>query len=196
MAEGHSIGCAQRRLRPFIRRSFHRPEPNYWRVDGYDKLKPYGLAIHGYVDVISRPVMWLKVGYTNNILAWLPTTTLSACRKLSSVPKFGGRIVGWRTEPWQQYACSCVGTLLGVIGVAHPSPIKLRIECFWPHLRGSRVGFLCTLFKGLVGNDQLDLHGILDMCCWYIYAFTEHVQHKVDLICKYWNTHRIRYNRE
>ena len=67
MAEEDSVGCGQRRLRPFIRRAFHSPGPNYsWHADGYDKLKPYGLAIHGCVDGFSRRVMWLKVGYTNN----------------------------------------------------------------------------------------------------------------------------------
>ena len=38
----------QRRLK---RRLYRNPGPNYAiHVDGYDKLKPYGFAIHGAVD--------------------------------------------------------------------------------------------------------------------------------------------------
>ena len=50
MAEEDSVGCAQRRLRPFIRRSFHSPGPKYsWHADGYDKLKLYTAL--PYMDV-------------------------------------------------------------------------------------------------------------------------------------------------
>ena len=37
-----------------------------WHVDGYDKLKPFGIAISGCIDGFSRKVMWLKSGSTNN----------------------------------------------------------------------------------------------------------------------------------
>ena len=41
--------------------------PNFWwHADGYDKLKPYGLPMHGYVDGFSRKILWLKVSRTNN----------------------------------------------------------------------------------------------------------------------------------
>ena len=40
---------------------------NYIRhIDGYDKLKPYGFALHGCIDGYSRKVLWLKVLSTNN----------------------------------------------------------------------------------------------------------------------------------
>ena len=37
-----------------------------WHIDGYDKLKPFGFAIHGCIDGFSRRILWLKVGSTNN----------------------------------------------------------------------------------------------------------------------------------
>ena len=53
-----------RRLR---RRKYISPGPNTcWHVDGYDKLKPYGLPIHGCVDGFSRKILWLKVTRSNN----------------------------------------------------------------------------------------------------------------------------------
>jgi len=35
-------------------------------LDGYDKLKRYGLAIHGCIDGYSRHVLWLKASRSNN----------------------------------------------------------------------------------------------------------------------------------
>jgi hypothetical protein len=32
----------------------------------YDKLKPYGICIHGAVDGFSRKVLWLEAATTNN----------------------------------------------------------------------------------------------------------------------------------
>ena len=54
--------------------------PNYcWHVDGLDKLKTYGFAIHGCIDgygtvivsngvmiQVSRNILWLQVATTNN----------------------------------------------------------------------------------------------------------------------------------
>ena len=37
-----------------------------WHIDGYDKLKPFGFAIHGYIDGYSRRIMWLELGTSNN----------------------------------------------------------------------------------------------------------------------------------
>ena len=89
MQEEDTDGSAQRRHRTFTRRSFHSPGPNYsWHVDGYDKLKPYGLAIHGCVDGYSRRVMWLRVGYTNNdpaVIGYYYTQCLSAMGKCLQV---------------------------------------------------------------------------------------------------------------
>ena len=37
-------------------------------MDGYDKLKPYCVRIHGAVDGFSRMIIWLKDFNTNNDL--------------------------------------------------------------------------------------------------------------------------------
>ncbi len=44
-------GTKQRKSRRLARRLYLNMGPNYlWHTDGYDKLKPYGIAIHGYID--------------------------------------------------------------------------------------------------------------------------------------------------
>ena len=50
-------GCKQRRAKRLKRRIYSVPGPNFcWHIYGYDKLKPYGFAIHGCIDGWSRKV--------------------------------------------------------------------------------------------------------------------------------------------
>ena len=56
-----------RKARKLLCRSFTSRGPNAaWHVDRYDKLKPYGLPIHGSVEEFSRRILWLKVYKSNN----------------------------------------------------------------------------------------------------------------------------------
>ena len=49
------------------RRQYKGRGPNFlWHIDGSDKLKPYGLCIHGGIDGYSRSILWLEVGISNN----------------------------------------------------------------------------------------------------------------------------------
>lgn len=60
-------GVAVRKAKCFHRRQYYCPEPNFvWHLDGFDKLKPFGFAIHGWIDGYSRHLMWLEVADTNN----------------------------------------------------------------------------------------------------------------------------------
>jgi len=66
LRELHPDASALRRARKLHRRSYVSPGPNAtWHVGGYDKLKPYGLPIHGCVDGFCG-IMWLKVCKSSN----------------------------------------------------------------------------------------------------------------------------------
>ena len=73
------------RSRRLQRRQYHNRGPNHmWYVDGYDKLKPFGFAIHGAIDGWSRRIMWLKVASTNNnphVICHYYTSTISELQK-------------------------------------------------------------------------------------------------------------------
>jgi len=45
------------------RRKYISPGLNFaWRIDGYDKIKPYGFPIHGdATDGYSRKILWFSV---------------------------------------------------------------------------------------------------------------------------------------
>ena len=52
----------KRRRRHLRRRKNHNPGPNFvWHIVGHDKLKPYGISIHGCMDGYSRCKLWLEV---------------------------------------------------------------------------------------------------------------------------------------
>ena len=57
-----SVGTESRRRHRLRRGAYSNPDPNYaWNIDGHDKLKPFGFAIHGAIDSYCRKVIWLKV---------------------------------------------------------------------------------------------------------------------------------------
>ncbi|MED6288993.1 hypothetical protein CHARACLAT_031877 [Characodon lateralis] len=80
-------GCERRARRRFIRRTYHSMGPNYmWHVDGYNKLKPFGLALSGCIDGFSRKVLWLVCGPTNNDPTVIAHYFLSCVRNLGVTP--------------------------------------------------------------------------------------------------------------
>ncbi|KAJ8023128.1 hypothetical protein HOLleu_38223 [Holothuria leucospilota] len=67
-------GVERRRRRRLVRIQYRSRGPNHlWHIDGYDKIKPYGIAIHGCIDGFSRKIIWLQAADTNNnpkLVAW------------------------------------------------------------------------------------------------------------------------------
>jgi len=60
-------GVESRKKKRIKRRIYHNKGPNHiWHVDGYDKLKPYGICINGAIDGYSRYIMWLRAYTTNS----------------------------------------------------------------------------------------------------------------------------------
>ncbi|CAC5378435.1 unnamed protein product [Mytilus coruscus] len=60
----HGMKC--RDARKLTRRTYMNNGPNYiWHMDGYDKLKYYGICINGCIDGFSCNIMWLEA-YTTN----------------------------------------------------------------------------------------------------------------------------------
>ena len=59
--------CAAQKTQTRLHQRTHiRPGPNLsWHVDGYDKLKPFGLSVHGCIDGFSRRLLWLQVQRSN-----------------------------------------------------------------------------------------------------------------------------------
>ena len=60
-------GVTARSRHRLHRRVYNARGPNYvWHINGNDKIKPCGFAIHGAIDVYSQKTLWLKVLASNN----------------------------------------------------------------------------------------------------------------------------------
>ncbi|XP_033739986.1 uncharacterized protein LOC117329879 isoform X2 [Pecten maximus] len=71
-----------------IRRTYYNKGPNFLvHIDGYDKLKPFGLAIHGAICGFSRRVLWLKVARTNNDPRVVASYFLEFVEEINGVPR-------------------------------------------------------------------------------------------------------------
>ena len=58
-----------------------------WHVDGYDKLKSYGLPIHGCIDGYARKLIWLNVSRSNNKSLVPASYYLDTVKSLGFCPK-------------------------------------------------------------------------------------------------------------
>ncbi|CAC5400078.1 unnamed protein product [Mytilus coruscus] len=83
-----SVGVESRRRHRLHRRSYFNSGPNYLiHIDGYDKLKSYGLAIHGDIDGYSRRILWLKAGPSNNNPTYIAKFYLNFVKESRRIPR-------------------------------------------------------------------------------------------------------------
>ena len=55
------VGVDKRKRRKLTRREYYSFGPNHtWHIDGYDKLKPFGIAVQGAIDGYGRRILRLK----------------------------------------------------------------------------------------------------------------------------------------
>ena len=83
-----NTGVNLRRRHRLQRRSYYNNGPNYMiHIDGYDKLKPFGKAIHGAIDGYSRRILWLKAGCSNNNPRYIAKFYLDFIKDGQRVPR-------------------------------------------------------------------------------------------------------------
>eukprot|EP00794_Sanderia_malayensis_P013642 gene13642-15069_t len=187
--EGTSL-CQARRLH---RRVYTSPGPNTcWHIDGYDKLKPYGLPIHGCIDGFSRKILWLRVTRTNNNPLVTAFFFIQKLRELKCCPQIvqtdcgteNGIIAGIQSFLWQDEGAHRYGF----------SPSNQRIENWWSHMKKSFSSWVIDFFKNLVLEGILIPGNHIHMeCVWFV--FSDFLQTELDNVKFHWNTHHIRKSR-
>ncbi|XP_041362210.1 uncharacterized protein LOC121378197 [Gigantopelta aegis] len=81
-------GVAKRKKRRLSLRNYYSKGPNaLWHMDGYDKIKPYGICIHGCVDGFSRAIIWLHASTTNNNPKVITSYFIDAVKRLKGCPE-------------------------------------------------------------------------------------------------------------
>jgi len=80
-------GTKLRKAHRLKRRLYANRGPNdAWHMDGYDKLKPFGFAIHGAIDGFSRKILRLAVARSNNSPDSIATYFLNVVKELEGCP--------------------------------------------------------------------------------------------------------------
>lgn len=148
------VECRKGRL--LRRRAYFSKGPNYlWHVDGYDKLKPYGLCISGCIDGYSRKIIWLNVYYTNNDPEIIGGYFVEALKDCGGCPNtvrgdFGTENI--LVRDFQEYLRPN-----GPPESAYKegaSTANQRIEGFWGILRKECIQFWMNLLKDLADRGE------------------------------------------
>ena len=146
MGEVDPSGVQLRARRRFVRRVYNSRGPNHvWHVDGYDKLKPYGLAISGCIDGYSRKVMWLVCGASNNDPGVIAQNYLHCVSECGIIPMHLRTDCGTENGTIAAIQCALRSTHTdGFAGAAShmygSSTANQRIESWWSYFRKQRCG--------------------------------------------------------
>ena len=184
---------ALRKARKLQRRSYVSPGPNAaWHVDGYDKLKPFGLPIHGCIDGYSRRIVWLKVCRSNKNPVIPASFFLHCVEELGTCPLLVQTDCGTENGILAGIQCKFVES-----ENAHrysSSHANQRIENWWSHCKRGFTAWVIDFFKALVYNGKIALGNPLHMeCVWFV--FSNFLQSELDKVKQEWNTHYIRQSR-
>ena len=80
-------GTDSRRRHRLRRRIYRNSSPNYaWHINGHDKLKPFGFAIHGAIDGYNRKILWLRILRSNNSSSIIGNIYLDCVKKFQGCP--------------------------------------------------------------------------------------------------------------
>ncbi|CAM4619244.1 unnamed protein product [Leuciscus chuanchicus] len=165
-----------------------------WHVDGYDKLKPFGIAISGCIDGYSRRVMWLSSGSTNNdpaVIAHHYLQCVSSCglpaRLWTDCGTENGDMAAIHCSLREDHTDEFAGSLSHMYGT---STANQRIESWWSFFRKQRTQFWMDLFSDL--RERHYFNGTHEHKCLVRYVFLGIFQKELDEHRELWNNHTIR----
>ena len=190
-------GVERRSQHKLKRRSYSAKGPNFiWHLDGYDKLKPFGLCIHGAIDGYSRRILWLEVGTSNNDPRIVARYFLDCVKQVGGVPRCvrGDRGTENVNICALQHFFRRDGTdpMAGEKSFLYGRSVSnQRIEAWWSFLRKNATDWWINFFKDLrdVGVYCADdpLH---EECLRF--SFMPLIQEELNRVAQHWNLHRIR----
>lgn len=173
------------------------PGPNFlWHIDGYDKLKPFGFAIHGCIDGFSRKLLWLEVATSNNkpeIIAHYYITTIEKLNLLPTLIRSDCGTENCLIESLQQsFRYHHTDKLSGFNSfIKGKSTSNQRIECFWSQLRRQSLDYWICLFKDMRERNIFNDANIIHVEC-LRYCFGPLIKLDLEMFRHEWNSHSIR----
>lgn len=159
-------GVLRRTRKRFIRRTYHCKGPNFlWHIDGYDKLKPFGFAIHGAIDGYSRRILWLEVAHTNKDPCVVGNYFVECVEQIGGAPVVRGDcgtenvyVAGIQRFLRRE----CQDDLAGFKSFMYGTSVaNQRTEAWWSYLRRSSTTWWINMFKELRDQGLFDDSDVL-----------------------------------
>ncbi|XP_046585128.1 uncharacterized protein LOC124292120 [Haliotis rubra] len=186
-----------RRTQRFSRRLYSNKGPNYLvHIDGYDKITPFGFAIHGAICGFSRRILWLKVGRSNKDPYVVGHYFLHYVDSIGGVPRCIRMDRGTENvfieDIQKAMRWSHTDDMAGENSVLYGSSHRnQRIERWWLSLRQNGADYWINLFKDMESQGIVSTDNNLHMEC-LRFCFTRLIQTELDQIANEWNQHRVR----
>ncbi|XP_069108591.1 uncharacterized protein, partial [Argopecten irradians] len=193
-------GVNRRSRRCLRRRLYCSKGPNYLiHIDGYDKLKPFGIAIHGAIDGFSRKIVWLKAGLSNNNPKLIANLYLKFIVTLGRVPHLVRGDAGTENVLVKDLQVSLRmhhgDEMAGIRSyITGRSSGNQRIERLWGTLRFTFTDFWRNKFRVMRDSGMFDTANPLHSEC-IRFCFLPIIQEQLDIFVLNWNSHRIRSQR-
>ena len=179
-------GGVELRSRNVIRRRVYETKGPFhvFHIDGHDKLKKRGFALHGGIDGFSRKVLWLNVSTTNNDPLVVANYFFTVCKRLD--------------RGNENIYCQDIHTFLIKTEDSYRYGSSVRnqkIEALWSRLLRFRVHWWVEFFRtmGLDGiyEGEYILHQELLYFC-----FMSALQYELNEFQTTWNTKHVRRSAE
>ncbi|KAK3084887.1 hypothetical protein FSP39_020804 [Pinctada imbricata] len=194
-------GVELRKHHRLRRRMYSCAGPNHiLHIDGYDKLKPYGFPIHGGIDGFSRKILWLKILRSNNNPYVVSRLYFDHLIDIGRIPKI------IRSDAGNENVV--VADFHKVIRTFHSdrlagnnsfmtgrSTANQRIEMIWSFLTKHFTQYWRNLFKDLIDVGLLNTADPEEIEL-IRFCFKSPMQKHLDAFKDYWNSHRIRSQRD
>lgn len=164
-------GVAQRSRRSIRRRIYSNPGPNFAiHMDGWDKLKPYGVSIHAAIDGFSRRIIWLRACDSNKNPHYVAFFYLNYIREINGVPVLVYSDRGTENSITRdlQYTLrwNHNDQYQGLSSYRYGSSTRnTRIERFWRDLRRMCGDTWMDFFKLMTDDGSLDTSDNLHLEC-------------------------------
>ncbi|XP_031338632.1 uncharacterized protein LOC116174338 [Photinus pyralis] len=194
-------GMLVRRRKRLRRRHYYNKRPNYmWHIDGYEKLKPYGVCISGCIDGFSHKILWLRAAYSNNNPRIICSDFLDTVTNIKGYPQSIRTDMGTENglvKHVQEYFHEAMhnvqnGNVLPPF-LYGTSQANQRIEAWWGLLRRQHSQYWMNCFEHL--KDDGMFNGTLIDKSLLQYCFMDLIQVELNEFAQEWNNHVIRKTR-
>ncbi|KAL8739553.1 MAG: hypothetical protein Q9190_007654 [Brigantiaea leucoxantha] len=173
------------------------PGPDWlWSVDGYDKLKPFGIEIYACIDAYSRYIVWLYIGTSNSTQLSCLRQYLDTIKELNRQPRFIRSDRGAETvqladahfnlqhsqEPDLDFQdCYIYGT----------STANQRIEAWWGQMSKGLIFRWRNYFTFLRSDDHFSKDRLADQIA-LLAIYLPIIRMELESFIRLWNVHTIR----